>query len=48
MGLIFLPAAFHDAINVAVPQIIGLLKDNNSDARSHGAITIGKLAKHCM
>ena len=44
----FLPVTFHDAISVAVPQIIGLLKDNNSDVRSHGAGTIGNLAKHCM
>ena len=48
MGLIFLPVTFHDAISVAVPQIIGLLKDKDSDARSHGAVTIGKLDKHCM
>ena len=44
----FLPVTFHDAISVAVPQIIGLLKDNNSDVWSCGADAIGELAKHSM
>ena len=44
----FLLVTFHDAISVAVPQIIDLLKDKDSDVQSCGAVTIGQLAKHCM
>ena len=48
MWLMFLLATFHGAISVASPQIIALLKENNSYAQGHGVGTLGQLAKHCM
>ena len=48
MWLMSLLATFHDAICVAFPQIITLLKDNNSFAQGHGVGTLGQLANHWM
>ena len=45
MELMFLPAIFHDALSL-VPQIVNLLKDNNSDVRSNCVGALGQLAKH--
>lgn len=40
-------ATFHDAINGAVPQIVGLLEDSNDDVRSAAQDAIGKLVEQC-
>ena len=48
MELTFFPAIFHDAISMAIPQIVDLLKDNDSDVRFHAVSRIGQLAEHCM
>ena len=48
MELTFFLAVFHDAISVAIPQILNLLKDSDSDVRFHGAHVLGRLAEHCM
>ena len=38
-------ATFHKMIEDAIPQIVNLLKDSNSNIRSAGANTLGKLAE---
>ena len=48
MELMVFPAIFHDAISVAIPQIVDLLKDSNSTVQVYAASTIGRLAEHCM
>ena len=48
MELMSLPAIFYDAISVAIPQIVDLLKDEDRAVRVYAQRTIGTLAKHCM
>ena len=48
MELTFFLAVFHDAISVAIPQIVDLLKDVDRAVRAYAERTIGTLAKHCM
>ena len=48
MELTFFLAVFHDAISVAIPQIVDLLKDEDRAVQVYAERTIGTLARHCM